>query len=349
MILLKRLIFNTLMTMAADLCSETGVRRSWMMAPVATLVAASLQVGIPPGAVASQVPGSQVPDGQEPPAVFHSGVELVSVAATVRDRRGRMVRNLVASDFEVRVQGRATPIVSFEAASDAPISVALLVDGSGSMQGSAHLEAARQVVDHLLSWFDTTADEAAVFTFDRDLYQVESFTKDPARVRAAMGKVEAFGMTSLFDAVGGTARELGRREAKRRAIIVLTDGVDNASEETPATVSAVASAIEVPVYVIAVLSALDNPESPVAVVPASQAPIATDLRNLATWTGGDAFAVSAPAHVSLAVRQLLAELRHQYLLAFESASEPGWHRLDIRTRRSDLTVRARGAYLRTAG
>jgi hypothetical protein len=72
--------------------------------------------------------------------------------------------------------------------------------------------------------------------------------------------------------------------------------------------------------------------------------VAIQLSNLAYWTGGTLFMVSTPAHASQAARDMVTELRHQYLLAFEAAREPGWYELDVRTRRRELTVRARSGY-----
>ena len=127
-------------------------------------------------------------------------------------------------------------------------------------------------------------------------------------------------------------------------MVVITDGVDTSSQLTPSEVSALASGIDVPVYVIAVLSPLDHPGMPLSVTNAADSPVATHLANLAYWTGGELMMVSAPAHASQAARDLITELRHQYLLAFESAKEPGWYELDVRTRRRELTVRARSGY-----
>lgn len=289
------------------------------------------------------------PAQQEPATpMFRGGIDLVSVAATVHDAKGRVVRNLAVADFEVKVQGRVMPIVDFQPSDAGPISLALLLDASGSMRAAPRQASVGQVVDHLLSWFDDTRDEAAVFSFDRDLYEMEGFTRDVSRIRSAVNRLDQFGMTSVFDAVASTAKLLMQRESKRRAIVLLTDGQDNASRLTPEGVSGIASSIDVPVYVIAVLSPLDNPSSPTTVVATGTSPVTTQLKNLAAWTGGEVFTVSTPAQASVAVRQLIGELRHQYLLAFESAGDPGWHRLDIRMRRPNLSVRARGGYLRAS-
>jgi hypothetical protein len=71
------------------------------------------------------------------------------------------------------------------------------------------------------------------------------------------------------------------------------------------------------------------------------------LRDLARWTGGELYTMSAPAHTSLAAREIVSELRHQYLLAFEASPRPGWRSLEIKARSRDVTVRARSGY--TAG
>ncbi|HXI31060.1 MAG TPA: hypothetical protein VNG89_21635, partial [Vicinamibacterales bacterium] len=69
------------------------------------------------------------------------------------------------------------------------------------------------------------------------------------------------------------------------------------------------------------------------------------LHDLATWTGGRAFVVSSIAQRSLVARQIIDEMRHQYLIAFESSQTPGWHPLVVRARNKDLTVRARSGYI----
>ena len=129
-------------------------------------------------------------------------------------------------------------------------------------------------------------------------------------------------------------------------MIVLTDGRDNHSQLSPAEVSGIASSIDVPVYIMAVLSPLDHAGATTAVTTENPVPVG-DLADLARWTGGEFFVTSATAQTALAARQIVDELRHQYLIAFEPASRPGWHPLEVRARDRRLVVRARGGY--TAG
>jgi Ca-activated chloride channel family protein len=275
---------------------------------------------------------------------FKASVDVVSVTAVVRDSRGRPVRNLGREDFQVYERGKLREIVQFKSSDQGPISLAILFDVSGSMRGTQQMEAGQRAVEHILSWVDPAQDEIGLFSFDAELRREVDFTTDVAKVKQAAQGLTAVGQTSLYDAISKTAATLGNRPSPRRAVVVITDGIDTSSKLTPAQVSGMASAIDVPVYVVAVLSPLDHPGTDYAVVGADQSPVATHLSNLSYWTGGTLFMVSAPAHASQAARDLITELRHQYLIAFEAAREPGWYDLDVRTRRRELTVRARSGY-----
>ena len=270
---------------------------------------------------------------------FRSSVDLVTVAAVVRDRRGQVVRDLARDDFEVFDNGIRRPIVEFTPSDNGPVSLALLVDVSGSMVMTRQLEAARAWVGILLDRLRRGVDEVALFTFDRELYEHRGFSAEVDGVRATLAGLQPFGVTSLYDAIGDTARRLTARATKRRAILVVTDGLDNSSRLTPAEVSGLASAIDVPVFVMAVRAPVDRATDGAAGTgPQGQ------LANLAAWTGGAAFDVSTAAQASEATQRLLADLRHQYLLAFEAVGPAGWRALDIRLKRRELRVRARSGY-----
>jgi Ca-activated chloride channel family protein len=191
------------------------------------------------------------------------------------------------------------------------------------------------------------ADEAAVFSFDMNLQSLQPFTTDPGAIESALARVVPYGQTSLYDAIAQTARRVADvppGDKRRKAVIVLTDGIDTSSLMRPEEVSALASEIDVPVYVLAVVSPLDHPGGPDAVGEMVHNGADTPLRQLARWTGGELFVTSAPAHKSIAARQIVDELRHQYVLAFNSATSTGWHPLDVRVKDKDWLVRARSGY-----
>jgi Ca-activated chloride channel family protein len=297
--------------------------------------------------------GAQESPAQAPRPTFKAAVDLVSVATVVRDRKGRFVRDLQKNDFVIHEGNARREIVEFQADQDAPVRVALLFDVSGSMRVASLIEEARQAARYVLGALRLStgsakiADEAAVFSFDMNLQSLQPFTNDPGAIETALARVVPYGQTSLYDAIAQTARQVADvapGDRHRRAVIVLTDGVDTSSLMKPEEVSALASAIDVPVYVLTVVSPLDHAGGKDAVESRAQS-IDTTLRSLAQWTGGELFVTSAPAHESIAARQIIDELRHQYVLAFSSSASNGWHPLDVRVKDRDWIVRARSGYM----
>jgi Ca-activated chloride channel family protein len=277
-----------------------------------------------------------------PVASFKASIDMVRIAAVVRDGKGRFVRDLTARDFEVVDGGQTRPIADLQA-DIAGISIAILFDVSGSMEG--HMPNAREAATHVLSWMDASRDEAAVYTFDTHLDERSPFTVGLRVLPDALTGLVPFGATSLHDAIALTARRVGEREGRRRAVVVMTDGADNASHLKPEDVSAIASAIDVPVYIFGIVPSIDNPSAESSTHSVESIAFAGPLADLATWTGGHVFVASTPGQRSVAARQIVDELRHQYVIAFESSGKPGWHPLVVRARNKDLIVRARSGYI----
>ena len=277
---------------------------------------------------------------------FRSGVDLVTVSATVRDGKGRLVKDLDRRDFEVIDRGERRTISAFRA-ERAPVSLAILFDVSGSMDVAARATAAKFAAYHLLSWLEDGRDEAALFAFDSRLHEVAPFTVDTRALQGALGEVDPFGATSLHDAIAEAAARVATRPSQRRAVVVLTDGIDTSSRLTPAQVSATAAAIDVPVYVIAIVLPIDDPGSELA-TPQTHLAAPTSvgtIEDLARWTGGSLYYSSTSASSSKAAHAVVDELRHVYLIAFEPGAVAGWHPLEIRTRQKDMVVRVRGGYM----
>jgi VWFA-related protein len=283
---------------------------------------------------------------QEPPrAVFRSAVEVVTVSAAVRNSRGRVIKDLTKADFELYDSGGRADIkdVYF---GDSPISLAILLDISGSMAVGGNIDRAREAIGMVSANLRDKQDEAALFTFDSKLQEVVGFTSDLDRVRVRSLEGKPWGITSLFDAIEETARLVGERANKHRALLVVTDGVDTGSKLTPAQVSGVASSIDVPVYLLAVVNPADHPDGDFHARPTdAKTSQQGELADLARWTGGDLRYASVPSHLVEAVRDILTELRFQYLITFEPGARLGWHPIEIRTRKRDLTVHARGGYM----
>src|SRR4051812_2574608 len=236
-------------------------------------------------------------DQTPPVAAFKSSVDMVRIAAVVRDQKGRFVQDLTARDFEVLDGGTTRPIADLQR-DLAGISVAVLFDVSGSMEG--HMPNAREAASHLLNWLDLSRDEAAIYTFDTHLDERTPFTSGLRTLPDSMTTVVPFGATSLHDAIAETARRVGAREGRRRAVIVMTDGADNASRLKPSAVSAIASAIDVPVYIFGIVPSIDNPSADASTHLAGSTAFEGPLADLAAWTGGARLVPPPPGQPSRA-------------------------------------------------
>lgn len=287
--------------------------------------------------------------GQEPVTpTFRAGIDLVTVRAVVRDSRGRAVTNLQQQDFVLLDRGVARPITSFDRERSG-VGVALLFDVSGSMDVATKAERARDLAFVLLANLRDGEDEAAIYAFDSTLHLVQPFTTDLTALKGRLSSVSPWGVTSLHDAIAAAAQSMNVTaksiETKRRALVVLTDGVDNASKLAPPEVSRIASAIDVPVYIVAIVQPIDLQDGTGNRELRGDATREGSLSDLARWTGGQLFSTTVPAQSSAAARRILEDLRHQYLIAFEPGREPGWHPLELRVRQKDHTVQARSGYV----
>jgi VWFA-related protein len=273
-------------------------------------------------------------------------VAVVPISAVVRDSRGRAVTTLKASDFEIRDNGQPRAILSFHTDRASPLTIAVLVDTSGSMRHELKLAASRQVVAAITAELRPGIDSVGLFTFDSVLREVQPFTDRPGALDSALAEAAPFGVTSLYDAIAETARRVAATSAVRRAIVVLTDGVDTSSALAPAEVSGRASAIDVPVYVVATVPKIDqvdyNERSERPLTPGTQS--MSDARDLARWTGGELLWATNDLDASAAGRMILSELRHQYVIAVDSAADATWRRIEVKVRDRKLVVRARSGY-----
>ena len=280
---------------------------------------------------------------RDPAPTFTSGVDLVTVNVSVRDRQGRIVRDLAPADFRLKDSGYGRRI-EHVFPSDAALSIAVLVDISGSMALDRNIDRARRAVDTIAGSLQTGRDELALFTFDTVLREVTSFTNELDRIGALELREAPYGKTSLYDAIADAATLVGRRANPHRALLVVTDGVDNGSRRTAGEVSGAASAIAVPVHALTVARPL-----PRRAIRRAADPGVTDaagsLADLARWTGGSVHAARTPEDLLATLRELLPGLRYQYVLTFQPGFRRGWHPNEIRTADDNLVVHARSGYV----
>ena len=304
---------------------------------VGSLVVVSLLASGGIATLAAQQPGA------DPVPRFKSSADVVTIQAAVRNGKGRPVAGLTAADFEIRDNGQLRPVLSLRSDAGSPVSLAILVDLSGSMAISPKLAMARQALDTVISQLRPGDDEVAVFTFDSSLHESQPFTTNPSGLAGTLENVKPYGTTSLYDATAAAARRLSERSATHKAIVVLTDGIDTSSKYTAPEVSGLASSIAVPVYVMATVPSIDQRAMMEAAERSDQSK-AADLRDLAEWTGGQLVFASNLTETTTAAVGLVSELRQQYVIAIEAVAAREWRRLDVRVKRPSAVVRARNGY-----
>jgi Ca-activated chloride channel family protein len=279
---------------------------------------------------------------------FASRSELVVLSATAVDKKGRPVTNLERREMQVLEEGRLQPIVHFAEGTDVPARVLLLVDASGSMNGDLKTTSARMAVKQIMAAL-APVDKVALAGFDSEYWGIVAWTTDRGLIEAGFADLKPFGSTALHDALDHSAHDIASHGEGRRAVVVITDGVDTSSKGTPEAAIARSRALDVPIYTVTVVSPIDDPQSD-RYVGKDQTPAAAVggalLQRYATMSGGSAFLVSDFAGLQKAAHQISLELKHQYRLGYDPPDGPRrFRRVEVRTTRKGVLVRTRSGYL----
>jgi Ca-activated chloride channel family protein len=274
---------------------------------------------------------------QQDDDVVRVNTDLVVLNITVTDKAGKYVPGLRLSDFTILEDGKevSTQLVSSFSVHESPFASVVLLDTSGSMESRLSLarSAAIRFLDRLRE-----EDVAAVYKFDSKVEQVQEFSTGRDLAPMAYG-VRAKGMTTLNDAIVDAARALSARPEKRKAIIVLSDGLDTYSKAS--SEKAVDSALAIGASIYAVdMSAAEGPGF-------HNQQSAAILKSFAEKSGGRFVATPGGPALRDAFASIAEELGHQYTIAYRplnSVRDGKWRKLDVRVSRSDLVVRTRKTY-----
>ena len=269
--------------------------------------------------------------------VFRAETNLVALQVTVVDAQQRYVPDLRADDFRVLEEGDPQTIRLFAAAAAVPLDLMLLVDTSASMVGL--LSMVRHAALNFVRLLGPDDRAAIVLIKDRAKF-AQPLTNDVARLERALSDLPISGGTALYDSLYIALRELSlaRRNTdsmRRTALVVLTDGWDTSSRVSFDDVFAEARGSAVAIYsIVPVETAVpyDRPQPTINVF---------EMRRLAEQSGGRAFRPERLADLSGAYDEILAELRHQYWLAYASpAASRGFRRVSVQIV-TNPTMRAR--------
>jgi Ca-activated chloride channel family protein len=291
--------------------------------------------------------GTDAGDNLPPDYRFGTSVDAVHLTVTVTKKNGRLVTNLKEKDFRVYEDGVPQDLTYFARGTDSPVDILLLVDASGSMDVVSKVANARNAAIQLIHSLDP-ADRVAVYAFDQHLYEATSFTENKEKAISTLQKIEPFGATALYDAVALAASEIQHRGFGRRAIVVMTDGVDTSSRLSIGEAIDRAKGVDIPVYAVRVVSPLDDPSSDRYVrVHGREAKDEDALERFSKETGGRLFTGSEIGALRLIALQIREELKTQYRLGYvptNKAKDGRFRRVDIQTRRRGVVVHARRGY-----
>lgn len=274
---------------------------------------------------------------QEP--TFRADVRLVHVIATVKNDAGELVGDLGKDDFEVFDNGAKQEIAHFGKQTEQPLSVALLVDTSGSTAKDLAFETASAAKFlHAILAESIPADRVALYTFNYDIQQGD-FTRNYANLERQLKSLKGEAGTSLYDAVYYASRALENREG-RKAIVIMTDGGDTTSSRDLTAALKAAQMADAVIYPVVVL--------PITSAAGRNTGGEHALEFMARGTGGRTFYPAINAQLDKAFADIVRELRTQYVLGFYPKDVPltknPFHNLEVRTKSGALRVSARNGY-----
>jgi VWFA-related protein len=240
---------------------------------------------------------------------FRADTRLVVLHASVADRKGRLLTDLPQTAFRVLENGIEQPIKIFKR-EDVPVSMALVVDNSGSMRGKrAKVEAAALAAVKA----SNPRDETTVINFNDEAWQDVPFTSDIKKMEEGLTRIDSRGGTAMRDAISGTI-DYVRQKAKhnKKVILIITDGNDNTSSISLEQLVQKAHRSEILLYFIGLLNEEDRRE-------AKKARRAIDA--LAVASGGSALYPEDLSQVEAAAVSIAAEIRNQYVIAYSPINQ----------------------------
>jgi len=339
----------------------------------------------------------QATEAQAPPITQR--VIVVNVLATVRDKKGAIVRDLIQNDFELKEDDRPQTIRYFSHETDLPLTLGLLVDTSLSQRRvlGEERDASVTFLDQVLR---VDKDQAFVIHFDREVELLQDLTSSRQKLQAALGLLQVpqrssegggdstdsgqghgggrgrggfGGGTTLYDAIYLAANEVTAKQGGRKALIVLSDGVDRGSKKTLATAIEAAQRADTLVYSILFADeqgyggggggygghrgmgggmggtgggmgrrggGYPRPQE-------SRPDGKKILERLSKDTGGHFFETSKKHPIDETFNQIQEELRNQYSLGYTPNPpniEPGYHKITLTAKKKDIIVQARDGY-----
>jgi VWFA-related protein len=304
---------------------------------------------------------AQAPPQAQPPDEMPSitvDVDVVSILASVRDKRGALVPNLQKDDFTILEEGKAQSIKYFTRETDLPLTIGLLVDVSGSQRNLIDIE--RNAASQFFSQVLRKKDEAFLISFGEETELLQDYTSsarlltqglNELRVSSGVGGISPGPVptmgdprgTVLYDAIYLAASEKLKTEVGRKVIVVITDGVDQGSRMTRNQAIEAAQKADAVIYSVEYY----DPSAYGRFMTFGGSGGEGELRKMSDETGGHVYKVDRSHPLDMVFRELQDEMRSQYSIGYTPTNglkDGSYRHLDVKLANKDLKAQARKGY-----
>lgn len=289
-------------------------------------------------------PDPSAATNQDDTPLFRSDVRLVHMLATVRDSHGALAGHLTRDDFQIADNGVAQEVAVFEATTEKPLSVSVLIDCSGSTQREhrTELDAVRTFARSLFQQ-GNSGDAATLYSFNADVTLEASWTRSAGRIEHALNRLHSEGATALYDAITFGAQDLKARDG-RHVVVIISDGGNTFGKTTYLqSLEAVHSADAI-VYSIVIVPIVEGSGRNTGGEHA--------LASISASTGGRTFFPGTTKDLDGAFAEILRDLRSQYMIGYYprglAATRERFHEVKLSLRRPGYTVSGRRGYFEPA-
>ena len=289
---------------------------------------------------------------QEPPdkKIYHRvAVSAISLAVTVQSRKGKFINDLTKEDFAIYENDKKQDITYFNQNFGANVSLTVLLDVSGSMAIQEKLTESKEMLDYLITRLLKPQDEVSLLIFaDGEVEIAVNFTENKDDFIIVLEGIEAYGQTALNDAVGVSPEFANRGKYEKRALLLITDGIENDSQYSQDQALEVAKRVDIPIYTVGYKIPLSEQylkkykRSPTL----TSTGIVISLKKFSEATGGKAFFINQAEELKEAFLEIKRVLSHQYIIGYTSYSSEKneFRRIKVVTSKKRYKVRAREGY-----
>lgn len=281
--------------------------------------------------------------------VHDIAVSAVSIAVTVQDKKGRYINDLTKEDFNIYENNEKKDITYFSYNFEAPLSLTVLLDVSGSMALQDKLKESKEALNYLIAHILDLRDEASLLIFaDGEVEVALNFSNNKNDFSAVLEKTEAYGQTALNDAVAISPEFANKGNNEKRALLLITDGIENDSQYSHDQAVEMAKMVDIPIYTIGYKIPLSEQylqkykHSPAL----TSSGIIYSLEGFSEATGGKAFFINQADELKNALRKIKIELSHQYILGYTSYrnTKDDYRKIKVITSNKKYKVRTREGY-----